>query len=136
MLPENMKLFEAAGVLRARKINGAPVVNENGALVGVITEIDLFNFIEKLHAQIKGKVPYSPEEIKSLQFQSLVRNAMTANPVTVKKDFPLNELLNLMTKRSIHIIPVMSDDGKAILGIIDRHDVILAYLVGDLSSNF
>ncbi len=63
-VPENYTVEETAEILLENKISGAPVVNENGAVVGVITQTDLF----KVLISITGV------EKRGIQFAFLLRD--------------------------------------------------------------
>ncbi|HNV86394.1 MAG TPA: CBS domain-containing protein [Candidatus Omnitrophota bacterium] len=129
MISEEMYLFEVAGVLRTRRIGGAPVVNKDGALVGVITVTDLFKFIQKLRARIKETDRNAMDEIHQKRLKTRVSDVMPRNVLTVRKDTPLNEVMDLMMEKNVHTIPVLAEDGKEIAGVIGRHDLSLVYMI-------
>lgn len=58
-VPENYTVEEVAGILLENKISGVPVVNDDGALVGVITKTDLFKLILALTGARNGGVQFA-----------------------------------------------------------------------------
>jgi acetoin utilization protein AcuB len=55
----------------------------------------------------------------------LVRNRMTANPVTVTPDVSVTDALRLMTEKKIRRLPVLNREG-ALVGIVSDRDLLLA----------
>ncbi len=83
------------------------VVDENGKLVGIITDGDLRRYIEKGKDLNNGRV----------------EDAMTKNPKIIKPDNLLGEALNLMEKHKITVLPVVDEENRPI-GIIHLHDIL------------
>jgi len=129
MISEEMYLFEVAGALRTKRIGGAPVVDKNGALVGVITVTDIFKFVQKLRAQTGETARSAINEIHERRLKTRVSDVMTRDVSTVRKSTPLNEVMDLMMGKNIHTIPVLAEDGKEIIGVIGRHDLALVYMI-------
>ena len=112
------------------RISGLPVVDANGALVGVVTEGDFLR---------RGELGTSRRRPKWLEFlvgpgrlaseyvhQSgrKVAEVMTPNPVTVGEDDSLETVVKLMERRRIKRLPVMRD-GRMV-GIISRANLMHA----------
>ncbi len=96
---------EAMRYLVDNKISGMPVVDEEGHLVGIISE---FQLLETL---------YSPE-VREMP----VRDVMTKDVLTVKSNMMLSDAASLMVAHRIRRLPVV-DDGK-IVGIVSRRDLL------------
>lgn len=124
---------EVAKILADNKISGVPVVDEEGKLVGVVTENDfmvkardlqlpfyitLFDSIIFLESPRRFN-----EELKRFA-ASKVKDIMTRQVVAVDEETPLFEIARIMTSRSINRVPVVRD-GK-VLGIVTRNDVVRA----------
>jgi predicted transcriptional regulator len=105
---ESTPLKEVAKVLSERKITGAPVVNESGNLVGVISETDIIRKTNSIGA-------WSP---------STAGQIMTKPAVTVSPDDTLQRICELMYNRSIHRVVVAEE--KKIVGIITTMDILRA----------
>ncbi|MFP4036921.1 MAG: CBS and ACT domain-containing protein [Desulfobacteraceae bacterium] len=58
-LPEDFTVEEAAEVLLGNKISGAPVVDRNDKLVGVITQTDLFRVLISVGGIGKGGIQFA-----------------------------------------------------------------------------
>jgi CBS domain-containing protein len=127
---------DAARIMLEKHINGLPVVDENGRLVGIICQSDLVAQQMRLPVPsvfnlLDGLIPISSprtleKEIRKIAAIS-VSEAMSRNPVTVKPDTSLEEIATLMVSRNFHTLPVL-DHGK-LVGIIGKEDV-LQTLVG------
>jgi len=58
-VPQNFTVEETAEVLLRHKISGAPVVDQNGQLVGTITQTDLFRVLISLTGVGKGGIQFA-----------------------------------------------------------------------------
>ena len=58
-VPQNFTVEETAEVLLRHKISGAPVVDQNGQLVGIITQTDLFRVLISLTGVGKGGIQFA-----------------------------------------------------------------------------
>jgi len=58
-VPQNLTVEETAVVLLKNKISGAPVVDQNGQLVGTITQTDLFRVLVSLTGVGKGGIQFA-----------------------------------------------------------------------------
>ena len=58
-VPQNFTVEETAEVLLRHKISGAPVVDQNGGLVGTITQTDLFRVLISLTGVGKGGIQFA-----------------------------------------------------------------------------
>lgn len=98
VLPEQ-SVREAADLLLYHQISGLPVVDGNGALVGILSEADLIGK--------KGKT---------------VADIMTREVVTVDAGATLEEVATKMTEARVKRVPVLQD-GR-LTGIISRANVV------------
>ena len=131
-------------LLEERHISGIPVVDENGRVVGVVSEADLL-FKERpirmpLYLNFLGGVIYlEPLDKFSQQLKKtlgmLVQDVMTPNPVTITPDAPVSGAANLMIEKRINRLPVVDKEGK-LLGIITRNDLMRALKLDLASSSF
>lgn len=100
-------------VLAKRKISGAPVLDESGALVGVISEVDCLGEI------IKGK--YS----NTVRFPAKVKEHMSPNVMTLDPEMSLFDAAQKFLEHKIRRFPVLKD-GK-LVGQLSLSDVIRAF---------
>lgn len=124
---------EVAEKLAQAAYTGLPVVDEQGKLVGIVTEADLLMQLKPLELPkmfpFLGGVVYleSPrrfEEQLRKATATLVRDVMTKDVVTVTEDTPLQELASIMVEKRINRLPVV-DNGR-LVGIVTRDDIIRA----------
>ncbi|MBI3592475.1 MAG: CBS domain-containing protein [Nitrospirae bacterium] len=122
---------ELARILMEHNISGAPVVNDKGDLIGIVTENDLISQNKRLHiptivrlfdAFIMLESPGRIEkEIKKMAAVT-VDDVCTKDIITVGEDNTVEEIATIMSEKKVHLIPVV--DGKKILGIIGKMDLI------------
>ena len=127
----NTSLKELARILYENHINGVPVVDDDGLLIGIICESDLIRKDKKLHiptvVTIFDAVLYleSPKKMeKEIQRvnATTVEDLYTKEVLTVDEKTPIDEIATLMTQKKIYTIPVM--DGDRLVGIIGKADLI------------
>ena len=127
-------LQDLARILSENRINGVPVLDEEGSLIGIICESDLIRRNKKLHIPTvvalfdwvlyleSSKV--MEKEIKRIS-ATKVEDLYTKDVVTVDEKTPVDEIATMMSKKKIYTIPVM--DGKRLVGIIGKGDIIRAF---------
>ncbi|MDF2157452.1 CBS domain-containing protein [Algoriphagus sp. CAU 1675] len=100
-------------IFSKRKISGAPVVDESGALVGIISEVDCLKEI------IKGKYTNTPK------FPAKVKDHMSTDVLTMSPDLSLFDAAGQFLEFKIRRFPVLRN-GK-LVGQISLSDVIRAF---------
>jgi CBS domain-containing protein len=106
-------------VLVDRHIHGAPVVNDDDELVGVVTQQDLF-FGTMTHAsQGKGGVPGAGLKVGEI---------MTAPAVSASEDTDVRSLCELMHRLRIHRVPIVR--GRTLTGLVSSLDVCALIAAG------
>ena len=125
------EVAQAAQLLLEKRINGVPVVNEAGELVGILCQSDLIiqqkNIpIPSLFTLLDGFIPLTSskkidKEVKKIA-ATKVEDAMTANPVTVTPDTGIEEIAAFMVEKNYHTLPVV--DGGKLVGIVGKEDVL------------
>lgn len=126
--PDN-SVRHAAQIMLDHQVSGLPVVDDEGRLVGMITEGDLIR-----RTELGGGVPIVDVSLTTearanayLRRSSWrVADAMTVDPVTVKEDTSVSRVAALMQERSIKRIPVLRND--VMVGIVSRADLLQAIL--------
>jgi len=128
-------LSELAEILTKNHINGVPVVDDEGLLIGIICESDLIRKDKKLHiptvVALFDAVFYlesSKKMEKEIQQFSAttVEDLFTRKVVTVDEKTPIDEIATLMTQEKYYTIPVM--DGERLVGIVGKGDVIRTFV--------
>jgi CBS domain-containing protein len=123
----------AARVMLEHRISGLPVVDDEGHLVGIVSEGDLLHRVEndtdRSHSLL-GQIFASPARLATEFLKSAGRNVkdvMTPNPVTVPESALLADIAELFDRNRIRQVPVLRD-GR-LVGIVSRVDLLRA-LVG------
>ncbi|RCV63438.1 CBS domain-containing protein [Methanophagales archaeon] len=131
------KVHHVAETLRTSQISGAPVIDDQRKVIGVISEADImkltatvpFPDIDPLNpfpifslTAYRKKVEKIPAEIETL-FEGSVKDVMTKDPVTISPDDSVSDAARIMHKRDFNRIPVVDDEGK-LVGLIARADII------------
>jgi CBS domain-containing protein len=125
-------LIEVAEIMAEKEISGVPVLDEKGAVAGVISEKDFLARLgsrDRKHVMgiiaqcLKGR-SYLAMPIRAKRAEDI----MTSPAVTIREDAPIFEIMGLFTARNINRVPVVGKEG-ALLGIVSRADIIRAPLI-------
>ena len=125
------EIVQATNLLLENRINGVPVTDETGKLVGILCQSDLIAQQKKLpipsfFTLLNGLIPLISKKNIEKQVQKIaaitVAQAMTPNPVTVQPDMDIEEVAALMVDRNFHTIPVV-DEGE-LVGIVGKEDML------------
>jgi CBS domain-containing protein len=127
---------DIAQILYERQISALPVIDDDGRVVGIVTEGDLMRRPEI------GTVRKQPGDLDSFAERTVraaayikahgltAADVMTRHVVTVTKDTPLAVVAELMEKHRIKRVPVI--DGGKLVGIVSRLDLVRAVTVSGL----
>ena len=128
---KDTSLKDLATILYKNHINGVPVVDDDGLLLGIICESDLIRKDKKLHiptvVAIFDAVVYleSPKSIEK-EFKRIsattVEDLYSKKTFTVDEKTPIDEIATIMTQKKIYTIPVM--DGDLLVGVIGKADLL------------
>jgi CBS domain-containing protein len=122
---------ELAALITKHRIGSAPVVDDQGNLIGIVTESDLIEQDKSLHIptviSLFDWVIYLEsdkkfeKELKKVTGQT-VADIYTEQVETVTPTTPVNEVADLMSRKKIHTLPVVA--GNKLVGIVSRIDLI------------
>jgi CBS domain-containing protein len=121
-------------------ISGAPVVDETGEVVGVISARDLLRIANETHDDAVMDLHYyeashsfAPEEwmtdieeFEDRLTQRSVAQVMTTGAISVTRNTPINEIADLFLKHRIHRVLVLdqeNDDGP-LVGLVSVFDMV------------
>jgi len=132
---QDMDIAGAAKILLDNRINGVPVVDDSGQLVGILCQSDLITQQKKLPIPtlftfLDGLIRLT--SMKQLEKQVgkiaalTVSEAMTPKPVTVRLDTRLETVAALMVDSNFHTLPVVEDSN--LVGVIGKEDVLRTLL--------
>ena len=121
---------EVAKTFLERRISAVPVVDDQGKLVGIVSEGDLMHRSEAGTERrrswwlrgLTGDETLAAEYVKA--HARKVADVMTRNVITASPDTPLHEIAALLEKNSIKRVPIVRDG--ALVGIVSRANLIQA----------
>ncbi|MBI2215784.1 MAG: CBS domain-containing protein [Candidatus Rokubacteria bacterium] len=124
---------QAARLMVDHGISGLPVVDDTGALVGILTEGDLIVRQKPRTALSWWEIFFTDAERLAREYQkamgTTVAEVMTRSVVCVRPDTPLEAAAALIHEHNIRRVPVVS--GGALVGIVSRADLIKALARGE-----
>jgi CBS domain-containing protein len=94
-----MSVGEVTDLLAKHRITGVPVVDDDGAVVGLVSEYDLLSR--------KGKT---------------AGEVMTAGVISVNEETDVEDVRFLLVERRIRRVPVLA--GRELVGIVSRSDIV------------
>jgi CBS-domain-containing membrane protein len=122
---------ELADLLWKKKIGGVPVVDDNGKLLGVVTESDLIDQNKKVHiptvltildSMIFLENPAKIDKELKKMTGSTVGDIYSTEVVTVSEETPMYEVATIMANQKVHTLPVVKND--KVIGVIGKADII------------
>lgn len=113
-------ITQALRVMRENQVRRLPVLDQDGELLGIVSEKDL------LYASPSPATSLSIYEMHYLLSQLRVAELMTTDLMTVNSDTPLEEAARIMADNKIGGLPVL-DDGQ-LVGIITETDIFKVFL--------
>ncbi|MEW5735338.1 MAG: CBS domain-containing protein [Thermodesulfobacteriota bacterium] len=125
------EIGKAADLLLERHINGMPVLDHEGKLVGILCQSDLIvqqkSFpIPSVFTLLDGLLPLTSfrhvEKELSKMAATTVAQAMTPKVVFVSPDTTVEDAATLMVEKKFHTLPVVKD-GK-LVGVLGKEDVL------------
>ena len=101
---------EVAQLLHRAGISGVPVIDDDGQLIGMITEADIMKNIDRGDLKV--------DEVMSRQL------------TIVDENTPIDEIAVLLAERHIKRVPVVR--AGHVVGIVSRADIVQAVAMGEL----
>ncbi|BBB30785.1 HPP family protein [Neptunomonas japonica] len=134
-VPQNWSLKQLIEFFDQQNINGAPVMGDNGSLVGVVSISDILKFDSRAHSITENpSTQYyynnldgaSPEQLGLVGGDShtlhQVSEIMTAHIVSVDVSVSLSDVAALMCRKKIHRVFVTSDN--ELNGVLSTLDIL------------
>jgi predicted transcriptional regulator len=128
---ENTGVRELAALLLTNNISGAPVVDDAGTVVGVVTESDLIFQNKRVHLPTAfalldafvflERPDRTEQELKKIA-GAKVGDICSRKLISVGPGTELEELATLMTEKQVHTLPVMQDG--QLVGVIGKSDIL------------
>jgi len=126
-----MPVEELAALLWKNHISGAPVLDGDGNLAGVVTENDLIDQTKKFHIPTVVSIldsviildnPNKVDKALKKMTGTKVADICTADPLTIGEEATLEEIATIMAEQGVHTLPVMRD-GR-LVGVVGKSDII------------
>jgi CBS domain-containing protein len=120
-----------ARMMATRGISGVPVVDAEGRVAGIVTELDLIvrntrleppAFFQILDGRIPMETPAHYRKRLRHMLGVLARDVMSESPVTIGPDADVETLAELLVRKRVSPVPVV-EDGR-LVGIVSRADII------------
>ena len=135
-LSPDTPLLDAQRVFVAEEINGAPVVDDAGRLLGVLSTLDILRAVAEEHDSavshniyFRDDLEFSgpdwsqmPDDFQDRLSQITVAEAMTKGGVTVAPETSVAELAGTLRSHRIHRALVIEDD--QLVGIVSTFDLL------------
>ena len=115
-LDRNDKLSVADDVMRLGRIRHLPIVDEDGALAGIVSQRDLF------HSGLLRALGYGQHAKQQAMDLLVLKEAMKTDVVTVAPDAPLIDAAKMMLEHKIGCLVVV--EAKRIVGILTESDFV------------
>ena len=106
---ENTNAEQISARLLAGEFNGVPVVDDKGAVIGIVTALDILKAMQDGNKKLNTM---------------LARDIMTPNPSTVKKDTPIEEIIRILVEKEIVLVPVVEGNNNKLIGVVARLDIL------------
>jgi CBS domain-containing protein len=122
---------EIARLLWRRGVSGVPVVDADGTVVGIVSELDLLvrnanlhipQYLRVLDVMIPLGSRHGFEEELRRALGATAADVMTGHVISVEPDTDLADAATLMLDKDVNRLPVVAD-GR-LVGIISRADFV------------
>lgn len=121
-LGRNDSLAVADGIMQMERIRHLPVLDDDGLVVGVLSQRDMFR------GALSRLLGYGEHGQQKLLEQLLVKAVMTSDPVTIGPEAPAAEAARVMLERKIGCLPVV--EGERLVGIVSESDFVAHFAEG------
>ena len=122
-----------------KKINSVPVVDDEGKLMGIVSETDIVYQDASLHIPTVFTIfdsifylqssKHFKDDLKKIT-GSKVKDIVTDKVVSVKEDDSIYDIATIITEKKFYSIPVVDDNNK-LQGIVSRFDIIKSMMSGN-----
>ena len=127
------EIREVARTMRENVISGVPVVDGDGTLLGVITEMELIARNAPIHeprylAVLSALIPINIEEYRQYKEQLRQALAISASDLmrvdveTISPDGSIEEALQIMLNPEVTMLPVLEQE--RVIGVVTRTDLV------------
>lgn len=130
-IKKDMKVGQVAHLMLRERVSGYPIVNDSGAVVGIITLTDLFSLMYKMLKDSKVMLGNNRDvglqEMIAQCKEMSVGDIMSKEVICVSPETAVIDMLDAFVEKNIRTFPVMKDN--KLVGIVGRHDLLNAMFV-------
>ena len=109
-ITSDMPITDALRVMRENQVRRLPVLDQDGKMVGIVSEKDL------LYASPSPASSLSIYEMHYMLSRLNVTELMTADVITISPDTHLLLIIDIMIKKHVRRLPVL--DGGRLVGMV------------------
>ena len=117
-VPPDFTLSAAADLLAQRGFTALPVVDDDGRLIGIVTEADLIRDRVAPDPRIHGFTPIAGSHRRT----PTVADVMTTSVESFTPGADVADIANMMISERIRCFPVV--DGRQLVGVVSRRDLL------------
>lgn len=123
---QNASVESAVELMTARSVTALPVVDENGSLVGMVSEGDLLwhRVPSDPTAHLRRHLDTDPQRRPGTVVEVMARSPLTTTP-----DADVAEVADAMLQHDVRSMPVV--EGREVVGIVSRRDILRAMVRSD-----
>jgi len=130
-LYQNDTLEHGAMILARKNVSGAPVIDADSRVVGVVSEKDFFNAAGvggiRTVMELIAECLSGTRCIVSGLRKGLVKEIMRKPPFTASPETSAHELADIFVTRNINRAPIINENG-ILIGIVTRTDLVRSTL--------
>lgn len=107
---EDAKAIEISTRIILEGFNGMLIIDDKGAVIGIVTALDIIKAIK---------------DNKDLDELS-AKDIMTRNPATLSQDATTDEIIDIMYRKGIDMIPIVENEeyNSRLIGVVSRQDIL------------
>jgi CBS-domain-containing membrane protein len=132
VIPQHLSLKAAAHLLAQANVSGAPVIDEHGCCVGVLSTTDLVQWVDR-GARAAKRVGKASACVCSdwqmiamdLMPEDEVGRYMTTDVVSTRPEALIGEMARWMAEAHIHRVVIVDGEGRPI-GLVSSMDILAA----------
>jgi CBS domain-containing protein len=119
------RIIEAAEQLSTNQIDSMPVLDADGRLIGMISELDI----------IRGRLAHDPRSHMRREHHDMddpattVRSVMTPTAICLTESADVADIAETMLDNGIRAIPIV--DGPHVVGVVSRRDLLRTLVRSD-----
>ena len=132
LVEQTMTLMQAAALLADNQVSGAPVIDTENKLVGIVSEKD---FLKEMgfgsnpsFMQIATHCLHNKSCMIGNLHGRTVADIMSKPPISGAPEMTVGAISSIFTKQRVNRLPIVDNEGL-IVGIVTRTDVAQAYHV-------